>query len=510
MFNRVFICLVLLLKVHCFLCTTKQLSRQRLTLKLQSSSNNYPSQPNLVTITSSEYSYFNTKPDKKVIRWEEVFHHIAERITWENDSLNMLVLNVVDLKERSIDLSSPTVLMLVGINNPDYQEIIKSFCSQASAVCVFGCSPTYEKLTKYGDYKPGAVFDEQLAVVDKYLNLPRSKQRESYKIAQEMWSRKSSGDLVFMSLVLIDCFSTPVPSVVSVTSTDNTGLKQLSCMCANCADEMLQCLQDESCRKALDCLNSCKGNDQVCAYRCITSYESPLFQNFALCILQKHNCMGNSASIPSFPNPAPIEIFRGQPVTFDTADSIFVGHLAPSPDETSLLSAAQAGLEWSWKVVCGQNPAYDYFSCQHQIFYRTQSDKPLMWYDPVFKVETFAGVEVWRRRHYRVRRGNLPGQYHFSVLDNGVVSSEFWRILDCADDLSWAVFYYAGAAAAAGTSYTGALVVSPDGSWPVMTEAIYGRLETALGKAGIKMWEVYEVNNIDSGKAGLPPLGVQR
>jgi hypothetical protein len=24
------------------------------------------------------------------------------------------------------------------------------------------------------------------------------------------------------------------------------------------------------------------------------------------------------------------------------------------------------------------------------------------------------------------------------VLDNGVVSNEFWRILDCADDLSWA------------------------------------------------------------------------
>jgi len=63
--------------------------------------------------------------------------------------------------------------------------------------------------------------------------------------------------------------------------------------------------------------------------------------------------------------------------------------------------------------------------------------------------------DVWRRRHYRVRRAQLPGQFHFSVVDNGVVSNEFWRILDCADDLSWAVFYYGGAASAAGTSYTG-------------------------------------------------------
>jgi len=32
-----------------------------------------------------------------------------------------------------------------------------------------------------------------------------------------------------------------------------------------------------------------------------------------------------------------------------------------------------------------------------------------------------------------VRRGNSPGQFFFSVLDNGVVSNEFWRILDCAE-----------------------------------------------------------------------------
>ena len=71
------------------------------------------------------------------------------------------------------------------------------------------------------------------------------------------------------------------------------------------------------------------------------------------------------------------------------------------------------------------------------------------------------------------------------VLDNGVASNEFWRLLDCADDLSWAgmivlfcllpsarichyviisiVLYYAGAASAAGTSYTGSLLVTPTG-----------------------------------------------
>ena len=73
------------------------------------------------------------------------------------------------------------------------------------------------------------------------------------------------------------------------------------------------------------------------------------------------------------------------------------------------------------------------------------------------------------------------------MLDNGVRSNEMWRILDCADDLSWAgnskfsvssykiiriakyvlllmiVFYYSGAASVAGTSYQGSLIVTPDG-----------------------------------------------
>jgi hypothetical protein len=142
-----------------------------------------------------------------------------------------------------------------------------------------------------------------------------------------------------------------------------------------------------------------------------------------------------------------------------------------------------------------------------------------MWYDPVFKVTTLAGVPVWRRRHYRVKRAANPGQFKFSVLDNGVTSKEFWRILDCADDLSWAVFYYTGAAAAAGTSYSGALLVTKDGSWPVMStdsESEGGktalRIERAMASGGIKMWELYEVPNgccegTEPGGPGPAPLG---
>ena len=46
--------------------------------------------------------------------------------------------------------------------------------------------------------------------------------------------------------------------------------------------------------------------------------------------------------------------------------------------------------------------------------------------------------------------GPEAGTFRFSVLDNGVTSNEFWTIAGAADDLSWIVFHYAGAARVVG------------------------------------------------------------
>ncbi len=77
-------------------------------------------------------------------------------------------------------------------------------------------------------------------------------------------------------------------------------------------------------------------------------------------------------------------------------------------------------------MAAGKNPAYDYFPAQHQLFYRDKKAKNVMWYEPVFKVIKLDGEAVWRRRRYRVRRGERPATFFFSVLDNGVTSNEFW------------------------------------------------------------------------------------
>ena len=45
-----------------------------------------------------------------------------------------------------------------------------------------------------------------------------------------------------------------------------------------------------------------------------------------------------------------------------------------------------------------------------------------------------------------MKRTKIPVTFFFSVLDNGVISNEFWTIEDVADDLSWGLIDYHGAA----------------------------------------------------------------
>lgn len=41
-----------------------------------------------------------------------------------------------------------------------------------------------------------------------------------------------------------------------------------------------------------------------------------------------------------------------------------------------------------------------------------------LWYQPVFRVITFDGKQVWRRRLYRVRRAKVPGTFYYTVSDD--------------------------------------------------------------------------------------------
>ena len=101
------------------------------------------------------------------------------------------------------------------------------------------------------------------------------------------------------------------------------------------------------------------------------------------------------------------------------------------------------------------------------------------------------------------------------MLDNGVTSNERWHIVDCAEDLSWCVFHYAGAAAAVGQQYLGGLLCTPDGKLPPAAE-LDGPIKAAFKSVNIAMWELFVCSNSDipggdvGDGSGSPPLAFFR
>ncbi|KAH7297711.1 hypothetical protein KP509_25G007800 [Ceratopteris richardii] len=410
--------------------------------------------------------------------WEEVMEHTAERLKWVNPDFDMFVVNekfllhgpTADVETKRIDQAD--IWIIIGVRNVEAVGWICNKSGNIQNVICFDASPELRNKLN-GIYVPDR--NVLTGLLTSFSGGDLKETLLTMSLVEEAWSRRNSDDIRFMLLVLIDRYVTPVESLKNLRAQD---LSTLKCMIKNCSSQILACLSNSNCRKAIICLNNCAPTDQVCSYRCIASYECSELEAFSLCVLQKHNCLGLSAEIPSQPDVKPMEVFRGVPITHSIAEDIFVGWLEK--------------LEWSWRVVAGQNPAYDQFPCQFQIFYRGAA-RGSLWYVPVFRIKTLDGRLIWRKRRYRVRRGETAGTFHFSVLDNGVVSQEYWRIVDVPDDLSWGLFFYSGAAAAAGQSYTGAVLVTPDGQWPPESEE--KRVLAALDRCGIKSWELYNVNN---------------
>ncbi|CAJ2676940.1 unnamed protein product [Trifolium pratense] len=414
--------------------------------------------------------------------WEQVMLHTAKRLKWVDEGYELLVFTdeCIQSNEQMAmrlerELLKADILVIVAITNEESVNWIKiSSKTIENVICFDSSADLKNRLGGYDIHNEvrGSIFGKILGSSEL------DKTKDSNEVVQtvsEAWDRRSSDDIRFCLLLLINAYIRPVPILKNLRA---KGFSTLNCMLTNCSRQVLNCLLDPNCRKALQCLNKCSPVDQVCNYRCIASYESANLEAFSLCVLQKNNCLELEAEVPTKPYVPPMVEFRGQNLSHEIAEDLFVGWLG--------------SLQWSWRVVAGQNPAYDQFPCQYQLFYRGKA-KGSFWYEPVFQVKTFEGQMVWRRRKYRVKRGKIVGTFYFSVLDNGVVSNEFWTIVDVAEDLSWGLFHYHGAARAAGQSYTGAVLVSPDGAFP--NEREKKKIVAALDKCEIKEWELYFVDN---------------
>ena len=315
-------------------------------------------------------------------------------------------------------------------------------------------------------------------------------------------ARQTHLDFLYMCLLVADDLRPAgAPRVPFVSATSKADASALLCMASKCGKQTVACLSDPMCKRAVDCLDECGLGDQVCSYICIRSYETKEFEKFTTCFIDRNNCLRNSASRPDTPHVTPTTTFRGEPLTWEGAEEIFVGHLYG--DEG-----------YSWLSAAGQNPAYDEFNCQYQLFYQGKA-RNSFWYNPVFLVKTLPdsqvnGASVWRGSDYRCQRLETPGEYLFTFCDNGATSKERWCIVEVDDNLEWALFYYSGAAVGPGQSYIGAVLGTRTGVWPEDEES-RRRIETALQtRCSIPLWEMVQVDNSNCADPPLTPKHAPR
>ena len=427
--------------------------------------------------------------------WGEVLQHMNTRLSYEDPELRF---DVVDLasSEGLEQLAASKVVYALNVQADDQSEALLQAVSPESSFVALNSSKLLESRNTVRSAAVSSQKSGFLPFLGRFFGEAfgggQSASESVLSTIQELYHRRSADDLLYSFLVYFNAVTKPVQSIANSTKRSDAGFREAMCMVKNCGREILNCVTDETCSKGLACLNTCAFNDQVCSYLCITSYESSAFEEFSLCILQRHNCLGLTAEIPANPRAQPMETFRGAPMTHELAETLFNGWLAGSQEK------------FSWRVFAGMNAAFDRFPCQYQLFFAGTA-RNSFWYRPVFKVQTLEGETVWRERLYRVRRqpqgyrdDGLP-VFRLSVLDNGVTSLEDWTVLSCDEGQSegtpdWCVFSYAGAAGRAGMAYYGAILVSRTGTWPTDQHSI-DVITASLDRSGMKVWEVFTVDN---------------
>ena len=414
----------------------------------------------------------------------EVWEHVARRVRWTDDALSMeVVRHDASVTEMRRAMANADVFLAIGVRDEDVGNRIREACAGTPTGVALD-SPALEDEDRIC-YQPMRGMKAMEAKLTPWSQA--AKDVRSMDMVKALFDRKNHTDLYFAHLVLASASGI---KVAAVDISQDITLSNVWCIGTNCNKQLLACYRNPMCKQSLDCVDACGLNDQVCTYRCIRSYQNDEFERLARCMLHSHNCLGNNAVRPEFPRVSPMTMFRGEPLTHETAERIMQGWFGEK--------------KFSWIAVAGNNDAFDAFPNQYQIWYPGKA-KNSFWYNPVFKVNTLDGRTVWRRSDYRCRRESVPGTFIFSFMDNGVTSQEYWRIVDAADDLSWSLYYYSGAAKSAGQAYIGAILATPTGNWPADDQI--DRIADSLWRGcGIKLWEMIQVDNSNGEDAPLETL----
>lgn len=152
------------------------------------------------------------------------------------------------------------ILVIVAVANQESVKWIQSYCQDVPNVICFESSPALTN--KLGG---SIVQTKTTSSIFSKLPLPQPKKdTESEEVVRsvfEAWDRHNSDDIRFCLLVIINAYIRPVSTLQNLRA---KGFSTLNCMVQNCGPQILNCLLDPNCRKALQCLNNCSPVDQVC------------------------------------------------------------------------------------------------------------------------------------------------------------------------------------------------------------------------------------------------------
>ena len=146
--------------------------------------------------------------------WHEVMSHVADRLAWEDPDFKVQIFTDAALQNRQAQLQyteatqMAQIILLFDISLPASLDVLLDSMHTVPTAIALDSHPQLEAATKLNGVNLTKSWEKAAAAT-----LPWSSSAKSTKVlhsVRDVYKRKTSDDLLFMLLVLIDAYITEV------------------------------------------------------------------------------------------------------------------------------------------------------------------------------------------------------------------------------------------------------------------------------------------------------------
>ena len=162
--------------------------------------------------------------------WHEVISHVADRLAWEDPDFKVQIFTNEMLQNRQAHpqyeeaTQNAQIILLFDISSPVNLEVLLDSMHTVPTAIALDSHPQLEAATKLNGVSLTNPWEKAAAAT-----LPWSSSAKNTKVlqsVQDVYKRKTSDDLLFMLLVLIDAYITEV-------GRPNCQVSSLTCWCGS-------------------------------------------------------------------------------------------------------------------------------------------------------------------------------------------------------------------------------------------------------------------------------------